>query len=80
MQGEVYHPGLTKRAQALLDASGVDLEIASMGRHGPAILCYCNFWVGTERFWDDYVGGVLSPIAEVLEYQPDSAVSRAVHE
>jgi hypothetical protein len=66
MQGEVSHPGLGARAQELLDASGVDLRIAEVPRHGPATLCYCNFWVGTQQFWEDYVGGVLTPLAELL--------------
>ena len=79
-QGEVYHPGLKKRAQDLLDSSRVDLEIENVARHGPQVLCYCNFWVGTERFWDDYVGGILLPIAEFLETHPESAIARAVFE
>jgi|SRR5579863_84384 len=78
MQGEESHPGLISRAQALLDVTGVKLRINDVPRHGPDLLCYCNFWVGTEQFWDDYVGGVLVPIAEYLENNPDDATSRAV--
>jgi hypothetical protein len=78
MQGEASHPGLVLRAQELLDASGVDLRITDAPRHGPAVLCYCNFWVGTEKFWDDYVGGILIPIAEFLEKYPDHSTSRSV--
>jgi hypothetical protein len=79
-QGEVYHPGLKKRARDLLCSSGIDLEIENTSRHGPRVLCYCNFWVGSERFWDDYVGGILLPIAEFLETYPESAVGWAVLE
>jgi hypothetical protein len=78
-QGEVFHPGLAQRAQQLLDASGLDWKITDVPRHGPATLCYCNFWVGTEHFWDDYVGGILVPIAEFLENNPDHPVSLSVH-
>jgi len=78
MQGENAHPGLTARAQALLDACGIAMRIAEQPRHGPDLLCYCNFWVGTEQFWEDYVGGVLVPIAEFLETHPHSTVSRDV--
>jgi hypothetical protein len=78
MQGECAHPGLTPRAQALLDAAGIKLTIADMPRHDLSLLCYCNFWVGSERFWDTYVGGVLLPIAEFLEKHPDDPISRDV--
>ena len=75
MQGEYAHPGLTRRAQALLDAAGIKLTIADMPRHDLRLLCYCNFWVGSERFWDTYVGGVLLPIAEFLEQHPQDPIS-----
>lgn len=78
MEGEASHPGLTARAQALLDAAGVDIRLAELPRHGPDVLCYCNFWVGTEKFWDDYVGGVLLPIADYLEREPRSETARRV--
>ena len=78
MQGEYAHPGLASRAQALLDAAGVKLAIADMPRHGLRLLCYCNFWVGSERFWDTYVGGVLLPVAEFLEKHPESPISQDV--
>lgn len=77
MQGEAAHPGLIGRAQDLLDVSGVELRIADMPRHGPHLLCYGNFWVGTERFWNEYVGGILVPIAEFLEKNPDHSTSRS---
>lgn len=80
MQGEAAHPGLTLRAQELLDASGIDLKIADVPRHGPAVLCYCNFWVGTEQFWDEYVGGILKPIAEFVERNPDHPTTQSVLE
>jgi hypothetical protein len=78
MQGENAHPGLIARAQALLDATGVELRIDDVPRHGPDLLCYCNFWAGTEQFWDDYVGGVLIPIADYLDNNPDVPTVRAV--
>jgi hypothetical protein len=70
MQGEQAHPGLSRAAQALLDASGVDITIADTPRHGPSTLAYCNFWVGSRRFWDEYVGKTLLPIADFLEANP----------
>lgn len=78
MQGEANHPGLMARAQALLDASGVAIDVSSTPRNDARTLCYSNFWVGSEQFWDEYVGGVLEPIARFLESNPTSEVSRSV--
>ena len=79
-QGEWFHPGIVDRAQELVDAVGVPLDIRTAGRHGAATLCYSNYWVANERFWDAYVGGVLVPIAELVEGQPESPVVRRVME
>lgn len=78
MQGEHAHPGLTRAAQALVNASGLHWTIGDTPRHGPEILAYCNFWVGSKRFWDEYVGGILVPIANFLEGEPSHAAARAV--
>ena len=80
MQGEHAHPGLTVRSQALLDAVGIDIVLDDVPRHGPDVLCYSNYWVGKERFWDEYVGGLLLPIAQFLETHPDHPASRAIME
>jgi hypothetical protein len=78
MQGEHAHPGLTEAAQALLDAAGIGWQLDEVPRQGNGTLSYCNFWVGTPAFWHAYVGGVLVPIADFLERQPDHPVARAV--
>jgi hypothetical protein len=78
MQGAWAHPGIMGPAQALLNASGIDWNLAETPRHGPDTMCYSNFWIGSEKFWDDYVGGILIPIAEFLEAEPESDVARAV--
>ena len=80
MQGEHFHAGITGRAQALLDASGLAWKLESIPRHNHSNLCYCNFWVATPRFWDDYVGGVLNKIATFLESNPDDPVAKSVME
>ncbi|SIT36290.1 conserved hypothetical protein [Paraburkholderia ribeironis] len=78
MQGEHAHPGLMQAAQALLDASGVSVTIRDTPRHGPKSLAYCNFWVGSQRFWDEYVGRTLLPIADFLEANPSHDAALAV--
>ncbi len=67
MQGEIAHPGLIDLANELLNHIGLDYQMLMERRQGPNILCYCNFWVGTPKFWEEYVGGVLMPIVELLE-------------
>lgn len=76
MQGEIAHPGITDAAQKLLDACEIEWDLSKIDRHEPDILCYSNFWAGTERFWDEYVGGVLDRIARYLEKNSDSETAK----
>ncbi len=76
--GEHNHPGIVRRADQLLSASGVGLTIDLRRRHGPSVSCYSNYWVGTAAFWEAYVGGVLVPIATFLEQHPDHPAACAV--
>lgn len=78
MQGEYAHPGICEVAQNLVDACGIRLSIPDAPRHGPGVLAYSNFWVGSQEFWEQYVGGVLVPIAEFLEWFPHKRVSQDV--
>ena len=74
MQGELAHPGLVNLAKELLSVVGVHCPVEPDVRQGPDILCYCNFWAGTPKFWEEYVGGVLMPIVEFLEVEHDSGL------
>jgi hypothetical protein len=78
MQGEFAHRGLCHVAQKLLDVCGINVRINDIPRHGPDILLYSNFWVGSSKFWKSYVGKWLVPIADFLEANPDHAISLAV--
>jgi hypothetical protein len=78
MEAECAHPGIGKRAQALIAKAGINWTLTNVPRHGPDVLCYCNFWVGDESFWERYVGGVLVPIAEFLERNPTCDVAKSV--
>ncbi|HQU08106.1 MAG TPA: hypothetical protein PK539_03590 [Candidatus Paceibacterota bacterium] len=70
-QGEIAHPGLKDAAQQLLNAVGINIDIASTPRHSPKFLAYSNFWVGSAQFWRDYVGKVLVPISDFLDEHPN---------
>jgi hypothetical protein len=78
MQGEHAHPGLQQAAQSLLDVCEIGWQLNKVPRQGSGVLSYCNFWVGSQRFWEAYVGQVLLPIAEFLEQKPEHPVSHAV--
>ncbi|MFM0065761.1 hypothetical protein [Paraburkholderia aspalathi] len=80
MQGEHAHPGLMDRSQRLLDACEIPWTLRDAPRQDAGTLCYCNFWVGTESFWENYVGKVLLPIATYLETQSTSEAARGVLE
>ena len=78
MQGEYAHPGISSAAQSLLDACGLGVDIKNTPRHGPGVLAYANFWVGSREFWCQYVGGLLNPIAEFLENNPSHSATKCV--
>lgn len=78
MQGEVAHPGLTQCGQDLIQAAGLPWRLSELQRQKHDVVCFSNFWLGSQEFWEGYVGGVLQPIASYLETNPNSAISRAV--
>mgnify|MGYP006184448895 CR=1 FL=1 len=77
-QGEPWHPGLMQAAQSLMDAVGIPWKMACIPRHDERFLAFSNFWVANEKFWNAYVGGVLIPIADFLQQQPDHPAAALV--
>ncbi len=77
---EANHPGIVAAAQALLDAVGIDWDLSNQPRHGHDVFLFSNFWVGTEAFWDSYVGGILVPIASFIEQHPTHPASIGIFE
>lgn len=71
-QGEIFHPGITSLAQRLLEGVGIPWVLNEVGRTGHDVLGYCNYWVGNERFWKNYVGGILYPIRIFIENNQDA--------
>lgn len=78
MQGEVAHPGLTQCGQDLIRAAGLPWRLSELRRQKHDVVCYSNFWLGSQEFWEGYVGRVLQPIGSYLEANRNSAISRAV--
>lgn len=70
MQAEANHPGITLAAQNLLDAAGVPICLQDQPRHSHDTIAYSSFWVGSQKFWDMFVGDVLEKIAVFLDEDP----------
>jgi len=54
LQGEKYHPGILDLAQELFLAVGMDMPLENLIMN-ETNTAYCNFWVGTPTFWDQYI-------------------------
>lgn len=53
-QGERWHPGIIELATKIMHGLGYDVDLAHM-RMGGRTMAYCNYWVGSQRFWDSYM-------------------------
>jgi hypothetical protein len=78
MQGEIAHPGLKKAAIQLLKAAQISIDIDGTPRQGREVLAYSNFWVGTPKFWEQYVGAILKPIYKFLLENPNHVATHGV--
>ena len=78
-QGESWHPGLIDMANKLLSASGFDIDVKNFKRQTSAEILFSNFWVGTPRFWEIYVGDFLNPIAHFLESNEDKELIKQLN-
>ncbi|MBS0617601.1 MAG: hypothetical protein JSR44_05395 [Spirochaetes bacterium] len=64
LQGEFYHPGILQLAQGIIRRAGYDIDLA-MEIHSRDTALYCNYWVGTQAFWNRYME-FTRPIVEML--------------
>jgi hypothetical protein len=67
-QGEEWHPGITRQAQALLQALGHDINLEKTIDHH-LTTAYSNYWIGSRPFWGEYLkfmGGVFNYIESAL--------------
>ena len=56
--GEFWHPGLSDRANTLLTAAGLNLDVRTQPRSRPETLLFSNCWAGTPAFWDRFMGDI----------------------
>jgi hypothetical protein len=81
MQGEAAHPGIVQVAHSLLQEANIDLDLSNVPRNNQANLAYCNFWVGNQKFWNEYVGKILCPIWDlIIQHHRSPAVMAALHD
>jgi hypothetical protein len=52
--GERKHPGLIKFTQTILNRLNIDIDLQQL-IHTKLACCFCNYWVGTPEFWDQYM-------------------------
>jgi hypothetical protein len=57
--GEKHHPGITALAQKIIEAAGYKDRLDEVPQ---SLLrtAYCNYWVGNNKFWDQYMQYCLS--------------------
>jgi hypothetical protein len=70
-QGDHFHPELTALTQSLLKKSGYQINLGSIVNRMDT-LCYCNYWVGSQRFWRRYIE-FIQPLYHYLNHQLSSA-------
>lgn len=68
-QGENNHPGIIELSERLLRQSGIEIDLADM-EHSPEDFLFCNYWVGSKKFWDSYMAFVM-PLYNYLESLSD---------
>lgn len=73
-QGELCHPDIIDLAQYVFDQIGYDIRIKDV-INTTKTTAYCNFWVGTETFWDAYIA-FTKPVFEYIAYQAPESIRK----
>lgn len=68
--GEACHKGIKRLTQNLFDKAGYGIDISKLGRQGAETLLFCNYWVGSARFWEIYMEFV-TPLFELITQKMD---------
>ncbi|HIJ37789.1 MAG TPA: hypothetical protein HPP80_02735 [Rhodospirillaceae bacterium] len=69
-QGELVSPGLCDLANQVFAAAGYDIDVRKLPRNRTDTALYCNFWVGSRRFWDlfmPFVDGLVAALDRLPE-------------
>jgi hypothetical protein len=76
-QGEVAHPDFLRVSVAFLTAAGLDSRICHRLTPGSEF-SMCNYFVGTARFWERYLGFVERALALAEQHMPED-LRRKMH-
>ena len=68
-QAEVWHPGMTRIAQNLLEALGHHIDLANSIDHHLST-AYANYWIGSRPFWQAYFN-FMEPVFAHIEEKKD---------
>lgn len=64
--GEEHHPGLTDLTKRLLESAGYPPLLEDPGRNDHNTLLYCNYWVASKKFWQEYMT-FLGPLFRLVQ-------------
>jgi hypothetical protein len=73
-QGEYYHPGLKDVAKYILEKLNYDPGVVDEITESH-ITCYCSYFVGTTKFWKDYLD-FLAKVTKELDSLPEELYNK----
>lgn len=71
LQGENKHEGLIDLSQFLFDKAELNFNISEKHRNSVENTVYCNYWVASKAFFDDYIP-VIKKLDSIIESMPPS--------
>ena len=81
-QGEYWHPGLLDLADNLFAVAGMDVCTRQLPRNRSDTLLYSNYWVGNQRFWQEFmqfIGNLTCAVDELAEIDRKQLFEKAPH-
>jgi hypothetical protein len=77
LQAEHHHPGILGLVTRVFRRVGIDCDPVTLHQPHDHVL-YCNYWVGTRRFWDAFID-FCEPVRECLMHGLDGEDRRLLH-
>ena len=77
IQGEKYHPGIIELTQHILDNCNININIREL-EHKRDMTSFCNFWVGSQKFWVKYFN-FIQPVLEYIDNDLPDKYKKLLH-
>lgn len=77
-QADTHHPDIVSLTQNIFDAIGYNIDLRKIDNLS-LTSAYCNYWVGTQKFWDTYMG-FSEPIYDYIMNQAPSQIRNKIFE